>query len=139
MKARKNGKAQSRRNRNSGAQPRDNSERLRSPHNVVALDTRGAYAAVTAMQRGPGGARSAMRTFVLNPFAALAAPNPPQTGRFNPLAAIGDPATAFEDIDEVARLLVGPASERDLHWNDTARRLVASVIAGARAKGEGKR
>lgn len=137
MKARKNGKGKNRRSRNSGAQPRNIPQLLLYPHSMVALDPKGASAAATALQRGPGGGRRAMRIFVVNQFAAQAAPDPPETRRFSPPAAIGDPATAFEDM--VVRLLVGPPSERDSYWNDSARRLLASMIMGARAKGDGKR
>lgn len=101
------------------------------PGSAVVIDPKGTNAAVTAARRGKGGGRVTQflghDVHVLDPFGIV--PGIPSAA-FNPLDMLDLAAiTAKEDVGLLADALIVPSSGDESHWDESARQIVAGVIA----------
>lgn len=105
------------------------------PGSAVVIDPKGTNAAVTAARRGHGDATRGGRVtqglgqavHVLDPFGIVPGVTP---ARFNPMDGIDLTAlTAKEDVGLLADALIVPSGAQDTHWDESARLIVAGVIA----------
>jgi type IV secretory pathway TraG/TraD family ATPase VirD4 len=101
------------------------------PGSAVVIDPKGTNAAVTAARRGKGGGRVSEflghDVYVVDPFGIT----PGITSAiFNPLDSLDLKAiTAKEDVDLLADALVVSTGEEDSHWNESAKQILAGLIA----------
>jgi hypothetical protein len=98
---------------------------------ALVIDPKGTNAAVTAARRGHGGGRVTaflrQDVYVVDPFGIVPGTT---SASFNPLAHIDMAgARVTEDIGLLADALVVPGSEGDSHWDESARTILAGVIA----------
>lgn len=104
---------------------------LTYPGSALVIDPKGTNAAVTAARRGFGGGRVTaflgQEVHILDPFHIV-----PGARRsvYNPLRMI-DPEspTVVETIRLLADALVVPDSKGDTHWSESARQIIAGLIA----------
>lgn len=99
----------------------------------ICLDPKGENAALTAARRGQGSRYCegmGQRVFILDPFGTV--PNHPSAS-FNPLDVI-DTATdtgrrlATDNAALLADAIVMRGSEKDPHWDESARQLLSALI-----------
>ena len=110
------------------------------PGSALVIDPKGTNAAVTAARRGHGGGRVkkflGQEVHIVDPFGIVPGVS---SASFNPLAGIelaSDRVT--EDIGLVADALVVPGGDQDSHWDESARTILAGLIAHLLASGKGK-
>jgi len=117
----------------------------------IVIDPKGQLAAVT----GPERARMGQRVKILNPFNILPdvlAPGTPHHfqgledhvtfgAKFNPMAALDPGSDTFgADCDNIADSIVThDGGDRENHWSDSARGLVAALIGHLAANEDDKR
>lgn len=102
------------------------------PGSALVIDPKGTNAAVTAARRGHGGGRVteflSQEVHVVDPFRIV--PRLEKRACFNPLSAIDLAGLrTSEDIDLVADALVVSDGTEDSHWDESARTIIAGVIA----------
>ena len=109
------------------------------PGSVLATDPKGELASITALQRQDG---HGQLVHVLDPFGTVTGPAAKLRKSFNPVAALG---AGFQDGEDsrkrdaaliegaalIADALVVP-SERDAHWDESARTFIEGVILHVR-------
>lgn len=103
------------------------------PGSCICLDPKGENAALTAARRGGGSAYCegmGQRVYILDPFGTV--PNH-VSASFNPLDIIDTetPAGRRLAMDNAALLadaIVMPGSEKDPHWDESARQLLSALI-----------
>ncbi len=110
------------------------------PGSALVIDPKGTNAAVTAARRGHGGGRVTdflgQEVHIVDPFRIVPGA---QSACFNPLAGIDLSSNqATEDIGLVADALVVPGGDQDSHWDESARTIIAGLIAHLLATGKGK-
>ncbi len=110
------------------------------PGSALVIDPKGTNAAVTAARRGHGGGRVTkfldQEVHIVDPFGIVPGA---VSASFNPLAGIdlsSDRVT--EDIGLVADALVVPGGDQDSHWDESARTILAGLIAHLLATGKGR-
>lgn len=110
------------------------------PGSVLATDPKGELASLTALQRRDG---LGQQVHVLDPFGTVTGPAAELRKSFNPVAALGAgfPEDASSDRKRDAALIEGAAliadalvvpSERDAHWDESARSFIEGVILHVR-------
>jgi type IV secretion system protein VirD4 len=109
------------------------------PGSALVIDPKGTNAAVTAARRGHGGGRVTQflgqEVHIVDPFGIVPGA---ASAAFNPLAGIdltSDRVT--EDIGLVADALVVPGGDQDSHWDESARTILAGLIAHLLASRKG--
>jgi len=101
---------------------------------IFVIDPKGELAAVTAKHR-----QSLGEVVIINPFGVLV--DQPgcahlESRGFNPLTALDPLAPSFNsDTALLAEALIKTESQKDPHWDDSARALVASLIMYVCAEG----
>lgn len=106
------------------------------PGSAVVIDPKGTNAAVTAARRGKGGGRVTQflghDVHVLDPFGIVPGI---RTAAFNPLDMLDLTAiTAKEDVGLLADALIVPGHGDDSHFDESARQIVAGVIAHLKSR-----
>lgn len=101
------------------------------PGSAVVIDPKGTNAAVTAARRGQGGGRVTepwgFAVHVIDPFQIVPGV---QRAAFNPLSSIDiNGITAKEEVGLVADALVVPSGDGAAHWDESARMILAGLIA----------
>jgi len=100
------------------------------PGPVICLDPKGENASITAARRGRGGAGCeglGQEVYVLDPFGVSDVPEALRAG-LNPLALLDPKAsTVVEDAAMLAEALVMPGSEREPHWDESAREFIKGL------------
>jgi type IV secretion system protein VirD4 len=99
----------------------------------IVIDPKGQLAAVTAAHRARPRTEGGLgqRVIVLNPFGILPAELGSMSANFNPMATLDSASDTFgADCDNIADSIVThEGGDRENHWSDSARGLVAALIA----------
>ncbi len=108
------------------------------PGSALVIDPKGTNAAVTAHRRAHGGGRVTeflgQDVYVLDPFRITPWG---KSEKFNPLSAIDmDAETVREDIDAIADALIVSGSDKDAHWDESAKAIISGLIAHLLMKGK---
>lgn len=96
------------------------------PGSVLAIDPKGDLAALTADWRKE---RMGQKVVVLDPFVAAGGVTARHGGGFNPLTILKlRSETLLEDAGLIADALIVSRSERDPHWDESAKQFLEGVI-----------
>jgi len=101
---------------------------------ALVIDPKGTNAAVTAARRGHGGGRVKnprdwlrQDVHILDPFRIVPGV---ESAVYNPLSAIDITVDEVrEDIDLIADSLIVPSGGEDKHWDESAKDIIAGIIA----------